>query len=466
MKTITGLRKHLLVILLLNLVVFCSIEEIWSQAKTDREFRPPEVILNFAGVEPGMIIGEVGVGDGFLTFPLAERVGKTGKIYANDINENYLEDFKYFLEQKDLGNIEIVIGETEDPLFPEDDLDMIIMADVFHDLEKPISLIENTRKYLKSDGKLVISERDNTKYYDHPSYYPHFKTKEQLLYIMAKSSFDLIKVDTSLERDNLYIFKISKRKKKDVWNKWMKEFQLKMDKTMEYEKEVSFSNVNKRINWQRLLDEFKDNNPKTDEDEEWRAFIHERIDFLNESIKSQNKSRIERTQRPVEPNTKIRVDYISLDHDDLSKIFRKLGFVFSRIIKSGEFDNLYKLKIFKGNTVIIDETTHLMWHQNGSQELFDFFDAQIWIDELNKNDYAGFSDWRLPNVEEVISIMEKDKQINKLHIDPIFSKTQNFFWTGDTYYSGLAWMAYFNTGSFTEALLINRCYVRPVRSIQ
>lgn len=57
----------------------------------------------------------------------------------------------------------MVIGKVEDPLFPIKNLDMIIMANVFHDLEKPLGFLENAKKYLKPEALLVIVDRDNSK---------------------------------------------------------------------------------------------------------------------------------------------------------------------------------------------------------------------------------------------------------------------------------------------------------------
>lgn len=60
-----------------------SLEE-W-EAKTF-EKQPPEKVMDAAGVEPGMVVGEVGAGKGRFTVHLARRVGPAGRILANDID--------------------------------------------------------------------------------------------------------------------------------------------------------------------------------------------------------------------------------------------------------------------------------------------------------------------------------------------------------------------------------------------
>ena len=102
-------------------------------------------VLDIAGVRLGMTIGEIGSGGGPFTFRLAERIGKERRIYANDIDQKALDRIK----QKAIPNIEPILGDVNDPQFPNQKLDMIVMRSMFHDLENPLSMLENSKKYLK-----------------------------------------------------------------------------------------------------------------------------------------------------------------------------------------------------------------------------------------------------------------------------------------------------------------------------
>ena len=104
--------------------------------QADREtWQPPEKIMDAIGVEPKMRIGEAGAGTGYFTFPLAGRVGPDGIVYANDISTSSLDVIRTRADAEGLLNIETVVGAVEDPLFPETDLDMVVMVYVLHMLE-------------------------------------------------------------------------------------------------------------------------------------------------------------------------------------------------------------------------------------------------------------------------------------------------------------------------------------------
>lgn len=49
-----------------------------QQDSRDRRM-PPEKIMNAIGLKEGMIVGEAGAGDGYFTFKMIKRVGKSGK---------------------------------------------------------------------------------------------------------------------------------------------------------------------------------------------------------------------------------------------------------------------------------------------------------------------------------------------------------------------------------------------------
>ena len=57
--------------------------------------QPPDLVMDAIGLEPGMVIGEVGAGRGRYAVQLAARVGETSKVYANDIDGVALQYLEY-----------------------------------------------------------------------------------------------------------------------------------------------------------------------------------------------------------------------------------------------------------------------------------------------------------------------------------------------------------------------------------
>ncbi len=123
----------------------------------------------------------------------------------------------------------------------------------------------------------------------------------------------------------------------------------------------------------------------------------------------------------------------------------------------------YEKKSIKGNDVVIDHATGLMWHQSGSMDYMRWNGAKEWIIALNNREYAGFKDWRLPTLDEAVSLLESGRR-NNLYIAPVFSAEQWGIWTGDKHDSLGVWSVYFSLGNVRWR--VKNRYVRPVRSLQ
>jgi ubiquinone/menaquinone biosynthesis C-methylase UbiE len=167
-------------------------------------WQPPEKIMDAIGVRPGMRIGEAGAGHGYFTFPLARRVGPEGVVFANDISTSSLDVIRERAGREGVGNIRIVVGEVEDPRFPEKNLDMIVMVYVLHHLDRPIPFVKNLHSYLRPGGSLVIIEGNNASERGH---FPPFMTSRKVHEVMSETGYELERTETFLERDTIYIYK-------------------------------------------------------------------------------------------------------------------------------------------------------------------------------------------------------------------------------------------------------------------
>jgi len=101
-----------------------------------------------------------------------------------------------------------------------------------------------------------------------------------------------------------------------------------------------------------------------------------------------------------------------------------------------------------GNGTITDNATGLMWSETDSGGGMNWEDALTWVQQMNEDNYLGYSDWRLPNAKELQSIVDYTRSLattNSAAIDPIFQVTSiiderggtnyPFYWTGTTHAS-------------------------------
>lgn len=168
------------------------------------ERQPPDLVLKTIGIKPGMIIGEVGAGRGRYTVQIASRIGPSGMIYANDIEEDYLRSIEKRCIDHGLTNVKTVLGGLTDPKLPLAALDIVIMVNVVHCLAEPVTLFRNIKKSLKPDGVIAIVEGSLEKY---PDAAGEWWPRSKLLKIYKDAGYDLVREETFLPKDNIYFLK-------------------------------------------------------------------------------------------------------------------------------------------------------------------------------------------------------------------------------------------------------------------
>jgi len=188
-----------------------GLSEPWESELNVRQ--PPERVLNAIGIKPGMTIGELGVGRGRYTVFIADKIGNTGKVFANDIDETSLAYLRGRCRRLGIDNVETVVGKMDDPLFPESSIDLAIMVLVYHMIENPDNLLKNLKKSLKPGAKLVIID-PHDELIDREFGIDRSKNdlkvptiKERIEKSSKSAGYELLKIETFLTLDYIFILK-------------------------------------------------------------------------------------------------------------------------------------------------------------------------------------------------------------------------------------------------------------------
>ncbi len=130
----------------------------WLERPERAQEEQPTKLLDALKLKPGDVVADIGAGSGYLTFPMAKRVGPKGKVFAVDIQPQMLKLIRTRMEANKVDNIEPVEGTVKDPKLPENAVDLILMVDVYHEFEFPWEMTTAMIKALKPGGRLVFVE--------------------------------------------------------------------------------------------------------------------------------------------------------------------------------------------------------------------------------------------------------------------------------------------------------------------
>ncbi len=141
------------------------IAEVMSFMGADWLIRPerieeeqPDRMLEAMGIEPGMVVADVGAGVGYHSLRMARLVGAKGTVIATDVQPQMLRMLRANAREARVSNIKSVQCTHDDPGLPESALDLALMVDVYHECSNPEATIDGIRKALKPGGRLVLVE--------------------------------------------------------------------------------------------------------------------------------------------------------------------------------------------------------------------------------------------------------------------------------------------------------------------
>lgn len=134
-------------------------EPVTSEATRDNEHEAADVITA-AAITPGMTVADIGAGEGYYTVRLATKVGKKGRVLAEDIVPALHDSLALRVSREHLDNVSVKLGKPADPSLPNASFDRIFMIDVYHEIESPFEFLWRMRPSLNKGGQIVVVDHD------------------------------------------------------------------------------------------------------------------------------------------------------------------------------------------------------------------------------------------------------------------------------------------------------------------
>ena len=117
-------------------------------------------VMDWAGIQQGTTVADIGAGEGYYTIRLAERVGVKGRVLAQDINRGALDRLGERVSRDQLDNVAIKEGAVDDPRLPENSFDRIFMVHMYHEVDEPYAFLWRLRAALAKGGQVIVVDRD------------------------------------------------------------------------------------------------------------------------------------------------------------------------------------------------------------------------------------------------------------------------------------------------------------------
>jgi ubiquinone/menaquinone biosynthesis C-methylase UbiE len=115
----------------------------------------PQKAIELLDLKPTDTIADIGAGTGYFTFRVANQVAK---VYAVDVQPEMLALMAKKQSDNGIDNVERILGEPQDPHLPEGAIDLVLMADAYHEFDFPQEMMQGIVQGLKPGGRVAMLE--------------------------------------------------------------------------------------------------------------------------------------------------------------------------------------------------------------------------------------------------------------------------------------------------------------------
>jgi SAM-dependent methyltransferase len=117
-------------------------------------------VMDILGVTAGKHVADIGAGSGWFTVRAAKRVGDTGMVYAVDINPEAVRYVEDRARKEKIGNVKTILSSADDAALPAGTIDCVLMLKTYHEVAKPVTLLENLRAALRPGARVGVIDRN------------------------------------------------------------------------------------------------------------------------------------------------------------------------------------------------------------------------------------------------------------------------------------------------------------------
>jgi ubiquinone/menaquinone biosynthesis C-methylase UbiE len=121
-------------------------------------------LVSVAEIRPGMVVADVGAGDGRVAARVASRLGAAGRLYATEITDVRRSEIRKRAADEGISNIVALNAGEEVTGLPSNCCDAIYLRRVYHHLSNAEAIASGLYAAVRPGGRLVVVEMSTPKW--------------------------------------------------------------------------------------------------------------------------------------------------------------------------------------------------------------------------------------------------------------------------------------------------------------
>jgi predicted methyltransferase len=162
MRRIGGVLVLVFIVLPVVYVASEALRTLAVLANVERErdtWQRPDDVLQHLELGPGDNVVDFGSGAGYFALKIAPRIVPNGQVLAVDLR---LQSLAFLWIRAMLArhwNLHIIHSEVDDPQLPPVPIDAVLIANTYHELTAPDSILKILFSSMRSGARLVVVDR-------------------------------------------------------------------------------------------------------------------------------------------------------------------------------------------------------------------------------------------------------------------------------------------------------------------
>lgn len=117
-------------------------------------------VMDILNIVEGKNVADIGAGSGWFTVRAAKRVGAKGKVFAVEINQEYINHINDRAKRENFLNIVTVLGTEDNPKLAANLIDSVLILKTYHEIGQPVKVLRNIKNSLKKGARLGIIDKN------------------------------------------------------------------------------------------------------------------------------------------------------------------------------------------------------------------------------------------------------------------------------------------------------------------
>lgn len=133
---------------------------------TNQKFINPETVLFQAGLKTGQHLADLGAGSGHYAMAGAKIVGDNGSVLVIDVKDTALDHISADARMHRIKNLKTLLYDLDQEQLssraPSGHMDMVLVANILHEVGNRKNLLAHAYKLLKTGGRMLIVDWNNS----------------------------------------------------------------------------------------------------------------------------------------------------------------------------------------------------------------------------------------------------------------------------------------------------------------